>query len=142
MSEERDSTTPILRMWRGRTRPEDAERYLEYVRRTGVRDLRATPGNLGVRVLRRVTDTAAEFYVLSTWSSMDAIRRFAGPDAERAVFYPEDEAFLLERDPLVTHFELATDEPVTTTPPPAQSRDRLADASGSELPSLLLAPPE
>jgi hypothetical protein len=43
----------ILRRWRGAVRPEDAEAYLAHQGDTGVRDYRATPGNLGVLVLRR-----------------------------------------------------------------------------------------
>jgi hypothetical protein len=37
---------------------------------------------------------------------MDAIRRFAGDEPERAVYYPEDERFLVEREDTVSHFEL------------------------------------
>ena len=38
---------------------------------------------------------------------MDAIRAFAGDDVERAVFFPEDERFLVERDLHVIHYEVA-----------------------------------
>jgi hypothetical protein len=37
---------------------------------------------------------------------MEAVRRFAGDEPERAVFYPEDERFLIERDERVEHFEV------------------------------------
>jgi hypothetical protein len=40
------------------------------------------------------------------WDSLDAIRAFAGPDVERAKYYPEDEAFLLELEPTVMHYEV------------------------------------
>ena len=46
-------------------------------------------------------------FVLTTlWDSVDAIRSFAGDDYERARYYPEDDAYLLEREPLVTHYEV------------------------------------
>jgi hypothetical protein len=32
------------------------------------------------------------------------VRTFAGPDIERAVFYPEDDRFLIDRDEHVTHY--------------------------------------
>lgn len=35
------------------------------------------------------------------------MRRFAGDEYERAVFYPEDDAFLVERDLHVDHHEVA-----------------------------------
>jgi hypothetical protein len=37
---------------------------------------------------------------------MDSIRAFAGDDVERARYYPEDEAFLLELEPHVTHYDV------------------------------------
>ena len=44
--------------------------------------------------------------IVSLWDSMDAVRRFAGESPERAVFYPEDERFLVARDEQVTHYEV------------------------------------
>lgn len=101
----------IARVWRGETRREDADRYLSYLRETGVRDSRATPGNRGVTVLRRVHGGRAEFVFTSLWDSMDAVRAFAGDEPERARYYPEDRAFLLELDPEVRHFEVAAADP-------------------------------
>jgi heme-degrading monooxygenase HmoA len=102
----------IARIWRGHTRAEDAESYTKFLERTGLADYRATPGNLGAGILRRVTPRAgnagtAEFLVLSFWEDVDAIRRFAGPDVEKAHYYPDDEHYLLGKEPRVTHYELA-----------------------------------
>jgi hypothetical protein len=36
----------------------------------------------------------------------DSIRAFAGEDIEQAVFYPEDDRFLVERDVTVRHYEV------------------------------------
>jgi hypothetical protein len=44
----------IARTWRGATKAEDAEAYLQYLHETGFSQYRATPGNLGVLGLRRV----------------------------------------------------------------------------------------
>ena len=33
-------------------------------------------------------------------------REFSGPDYEKAVYYPEDQNFLLELEPHVAHYEL------------------------------------
>lgn len=101
------SARPIARLWRGATRARDADRYLEYLVATGVRESRAVPGNLGVRVLRRIDGDRAEFLFVSLWDSMDAVRSFAGDEPERAVFYPEDEGFLVEREEVVRHYEVA-----------------------------------
>lgn len=96
----------IARLWRGATRASVADEYVAYLERTGARDYALTPGNRGVWVLRQIEGERAEFLLLSLWESWAAIERFAGPDPARAVYYPEDEAYLLDRDPQVRHFEV------------------------------------
>src|SRR5512136_85276 len=96
----------IARIWKGRTPAVRADRYLDYMRATGVKDLRATEGNQGVYVLRRIENGEAEFTFISLWESWDAIRRFAGDEVERAVYYPEDKDYLLGLDPNVSHYEV------------------------------------
>jgi heme-degrading monooxygenase HmoA len=96
----------IARTWRGATRAEDAETYVEYLEKTGFHEYRATPGNRGVLGLRRVVGDRAEFLLVTLWESEEAIRKFAGEDIERAVFYSEDDRFLVERDEHVDHFEV------------------------------------
>lgn len=104
----------IARTWKGRTRREDADAYADYLRRTGIRSYRATGGNLGVLSLRRIDGDEAEFLLVSLWESPEAIAEFAGEDAERAVFYPEDERYLTGRDLRVDHFEVF-DDPAPTS---------------------------
>jgi len=81
--------------------------YAAYLRRTGVKQCRATPGNRGVEVLRRTVGDETHFLFISFWDSMDAIRTFAGDDVERAHYYPEDRDYLLELEPTVTHYEVS-----------------------------------
>jgi heme-degrading monooxygenase HmoA len=99
----------IARTWRGATRAEDAETYLEYLNQTGLAEYRKVEGNRGVTALRRIVNDKAEFLILSLWDSESSIRRFAGDDIEKAVFYPEDERFLVERDTHVSHYEVVFD---------------------------------
>jgi heme-degrading monooxygenase HmoA len=99
----------IVRTWIGWTRPEDARAYLGYLRATGVAAYRGTEGNLGVRVLMRELSDRVEFVVVSHWVSMEAIRRFAGNAPERAVFYPDDERYLIDREELVRHYTVLLD---------------------------------
>jgi heme-degrading monooxygenase HmoA len=99
----------IARSWRGATTAQDADAYLEYLNQTGLAEYRKTSGNRGVLGLRRIVKDRAEFLLISLWDSTDAIRRFAGDDIEKAVFYPEDERFLVERDEHVSHYEVVFD---------------------------------
>jgi heme-degrading monooxygenase HmoA len=97
----------MARIWRGRTPESKADSYLEYLRETGLKEYAATPGNQGVLVLRRLAEGEAEFLLISLWESEEAIRRFAGQELERAVYYPEDDEYLLERERNVAHYEVA-----------------------------------
>ncbi len=96
----------LARIWRGATRAEDADAYLAYLHQTGIAEYRRTPGNRAVMVLRRVAKGRAEFLLITIWESEDAIRRFAGDDIGRAVFYPEDDRYLIARDERVEHYEV------------------------------------
>ena len=96
----------IARIWRGATRIEDAEAYVEYVRETGLKEYRETPGNQGAWILWRAVEDRAEFVTLSFWESEEAVRSFAGDDIDRAVFYPEDDRFLVDRDLTVAHYRV------------------------------------
>ena len=96
----------IARTWRGFTSAEDADRYLAYLHETGLREYRATPGNRGVFVFRRTEGAVTHFLLTTLWDSVEAIQGFAGADYERARYYPEDDDYLLEREPFVTHYEV------------------------------------
>lgn len=97
----------IARIWRGITLAERADDYVAHLRETGLRDYTSTPGNRGVTVLRRIQGEHCEIVLMSLWDSMDAVRAFAGENPDRSVYYPEDENFLLEMEPLVRHYEVA-----------------------------------
>ena len=47
---------------------------------------------------------------MSLWDSMESVRRFAGDEPTRAVFYPEDDRYLVSRETEVTHFDLVSGE--------------------------------
>ncbi len=96
----------LARIWRGSVPAGKTEAYLRYLNETGVKDYQATKGNRGVYVLHRTEAEITEFLILTLWDSMEAIRRFAGPDPEKPVYYPEDKEFLLEFESRVLHYEV------------------------------------
>ena len=100
----------IARIWRGVVRAEDAHAYAAYVQRTGIEGCQRTPGNRGAWLLWRIEGNRAEFITMSLWESRAAIEAFAGQDIDKAVFYPDDEQFLIERDLTVQHYEVAATE--------------------------------
>jgi heme-degrading monooxygenase HmoA len=98
----------ILRVWRGLVPTERAAEYADLVRRTGIAGYRETPGNVDAQLaLRHLGDGRSEIITLSWWTSADDIRAFAGADPEKVRYYPEDAAFLVERDNSARHYEVA-----------------------------------
>lgn len=98
----------IARIWHGVTLESHSDEFFTYIRRTGEKDCRCTPGNCGVYVLRHRANGRAHFLFISLWDSFESIKRFAGSDYGKAVYYPEDEKFLLELEPAVAHYEILT----------------------------------
>ena len=96
----------IARMWHGAVPASKQKAYRAYLEKTGVPGSRETPGNRGVVVLERLEGHVAHFVFISLWESLEAIRAFAGDTLEKARYYPEDAAFLLELEPTVAHYEV------------------------------------
>jgi len=99
----------IARIWHGRTDADRFDEYMDYMTRTGVRDLRATPGNQRVLVLCERGEKSADIVFISLWDSLESIRAFAGDDITKARYYPRDTEFLHELEPNVRHLDVAAD---------------------------------
>jgi len=96
----------ILRMWRARSTVDKSGEYVQHATKKVFPALRAIEGHRGAYLLRRAIDGAIEFVVLTLWDSMEAVRRFAGEQPEKAVVEPEARAVLTSFDNSVTHFEI------------------------------------
>ena len=98
----------IARVWQGRTRPGMGKAYYEYLEQTGLKEYRGTEGFKDVFVLTREIGAETEYVLITLWDDMEAVKRFAGPEPERAVYYPEDDRYFAasERLPHVRHYEV------------------------------------
>ncbi len=96
----------IARIWHGWAPSAKAPAFYDYMQTTEVTDVRSRPGNRGVAVATRVDGERTHFWFISLWGSLDEIRAFAGPDLERAVYYPRDAEFLTDFEPTVLHVEV------------------------------------
>jgi heme-degrading monooxygenase HmoA/uncharacterized protein YciI len=104
----------ILRMWKARSTAENMGQYVQHVTKRVFPQLRTIKGHRGAYLLRRSVNGAIELVVLTLWESMDAVRRFAGGEPDKAVVEVEARAVLTDFDESVTHFEV-----VHETMPPA-----------------------
>lgn len=91
----------IMRIWHGITSREQADAHLEHLQQTALHALAQQPGQRGAWVLRRIQGDRCEFQLLSLWDSLDSVRAFTGDQPERAVYFAEDDKFLLDMEPLV-----------------------------------------
>ena len=98
---------PIARIWRGTVETARADEYVEYLSETGIADIRSTPGNLGVYLLRRTEGDHTHFQTISLWESEEAIVAFSGSADRTARLEPRDEEFLVASEPEAEHNEVA-----------------------------------
>ena len=94
----------IARIWRGTVSVSPTRTPITYLQGTGLKRIclhRRQPRSACVALCE---GRWLEVLILTFWDSWDAIKAFAGPDYEKAVYYPEDKRFLLEMRPFVEHY--------------------------------------
>ena len=98
----------IARIWQGRTLPGMGRAYMSYLEQTGLKEYKATEGCKDVLVSTRELGDVTEYLLITIWDSMEAVGRFAGPEPERAIYYPEDDRYFPEeeRAPYVRHYKV------------------------------------
>lgn len=96
----------IARTWRCLTSHENVAHYVEHFEQSVFPELRTLKGFSEAFILRRPAGNAVELTVMTLWESMDAIRSFAGENAETAVVVPAAEAVLISFDSTVTHYDV------------------------------------
>jgi heme-degrading monooxygenase HmoA len=96
----------IVRLWHGRVAATKAHAYREFLTLRAIPDYRSVAGNINVHILERQEGDVTHFITMTYWSSLEAIKGFAGDDPEVAKYYPEDQDFLLEFEPTVVHYEV------------------------------------
>jgi hypothetical protein len=97
----------ILRLWRGWTTPENADRYEELIRTAifpGIL-VKTIAGLEGLELFRRRNEAEVQFMTLMRFASWDAVKAFAGPDWEVSVVPPAARAVLARFDEKARHYE-------------------------------------
>jgi len=98
----------ISRQWRGLARAEHASSYESHLRGETFPSLRSIEGFVDATILKRTLPNGIEFLVITRWSSMAAIEKFAGADVEAAVVPDKVQAMMLEYDRRVRHYDVVT----------------------------------
>lgn len=97
----------IARIWTGHVPSSKAERYKSLMLEVALPHYHSVNGNAGAWCLSRgLPNGLTEFKMLTFWSSLDAIRAFAGEDYQTALYYDFDDEFLVAKAELVEHFDI------------------------------------
>jgi heme-degrading monooxygenase HmoA len=99
----------IARIWRGWAPQATADDYQRHFESEVSGHLRTVEGFRDARLLRRDDGPEVMFTALTFFTSLDAVRRFAGQDYERAVVEDAARRALSHWDEVVTHHEVAAD---------------------------------
>ena len=97
----------ILRLWRGWTTLENADRYEELIALAIFPGMlaRTIAGLRGLELFRRPIEDEVEFMTLMRFESWEAVKAFAGPNWEVSVVPPSARAVLARFDEKATHYE-------------------------------------
>ncbi len=96
----------IARLWRGWTSSGNADAYEELLRTKVLPGIHRVIGYRGAYLLRRDVEDGVEFVTLTTFESMEAVRKFAGEDHEVAVVPAEARRLLARFDERSKHYEV------------------------------------
>ena len=96
----------ILRRWVARADAEGARQYEEHFRGAVLPELALIEGHRGAYLLNRADGTHVEVTVMTLWTSMDAVRAFAGDSSQVAVVEDRAREVLVAFDETVTHHEV------------------------------------
>jgi hypothetical protein len=97
----------IIRIWHGWTTSENADAYETLLRTTIFPAIRArqVAGLEALELLRRTLPGEVEFVTLMRFTSIEAVKAFAGEDYETAVVPPAARAVLARFDARSAHYE-------------------------------------
>jgi len=101
----------IARIWTARATAARAADYAQYFQATVVPELNAIAGFEGSTVLQRAHGEVAEVTVITWWSSIDAVRAFAGEAVETAVVHDSAARMLLDFETTVSHHDVVWNQP-------------------------------
>lgn len=102
----------IARVWRGWTTSGDADAYERLLRDEILPSIaeKSDPGYRGADVFRRSAGEEVEFMTVLRFTSMDAVREFAGDNVRQAHVPEAAQAVLSRFEDEATHYEVAVEK--------------------------------
>jgi heme-degrading monooxygenase HmoA len=96
----------IARIRHGKTSIKKYNVYSEFLKQVAIPDYQKSAGLEGMTFLRNIVNNEGHFCLITFWTSIEAIKNYAGPDFEKPKYFPEERGFLLELEDKVHHYEV------------------------------------
>ena len=96
----------IARHWNGLVKKDKADEYISHLKTDTFRRLAKIEGFTKASILKRTLAEGVEFLIITEWSSLEAIRQFAGEDYETAVVPKIAQEMMIRYDKTAKHYEV------------------------------------
>jgi heme-degrading monooxygenase HmoA len=96
----------IARVWKGWTKTGDADEYEKLLKEVVYPGLKTLSGYIDGYILRDDGKDDTEFVTVNLFESLDAVKKFAGPDYDVPVFEPEARRLLSRVEPIARHYNV------------------------------------
>ena len=96
----------IVRVWHAHVALAPPSEYPRHFIDKVLPELERIEGFAGATLLRQHRAHDIEYVVETRWTSIDAVKAFAGANIDRAVVAPDAAAMLIDFDHKVQHFEI------------------------------------
>lgn len=102
----------ICRVWHGWTKPLNADAYERLLKEEIFEGIagRKIDGYRGIQLLRQDQEMEIEFVTMMWFTSLEAVRAFAGDDITRAVVPAKAQALLSRYDDRSAHYDVRADQ--------------------------------
>jgi heme-degrading monooxygenase HmoA len=101
-----DEDKMIVREWRGRAVEATKDRYPAHFKNNVLPSLKEIGGFVGAQLCKHQRGDEIEYLVLTRWSSIDAVKAFAGCNYGNAIAKPEGIEAVISFDHVVRHYEV------------------------------------
>ena len=96
----------ISRHWLGVAKKEKADDYIAHLKNETFKTLGTIQGFIDATILKRELPEGVEFLIITKWSSLEAIKQFAGENHEKAVVPKVAQEMMIRFDRVVNHYEV------------------------------------
>lgn len=97
------------RIWNGKTKIEHSEMYTKTIEERDIPNYKKTEGFIKLTFLKRSDHQFTYFKLITFWDDINAVKKFAGSNFQKAISHKEDEAYVIDFPGNVMHYNVFTE---------------------------------